>query len=381
MTAARRFWVPFALAIVLVALALDLWSRSEPIGVDFHTYEAAARVGLQQGWSHLYDQTLVAAEQKDLVPDQIAQPFLSPPTVAWLAAPLSPLSYWPSYYVWATFTLVAFALALIWASVDPGLGRWLGAAAVLAPWWVLHAVHLGQVVPLVAAGVVVAWRLVRERRDLVVGLTLALVFLKPNTAFLVPPALLFAGRYRAAAAWASAGVVIAAAALVTMGPSGVSAYISQLSGALPGGADSLTLEGALGVGGAAALGLRALIVAASLAASFRLRHSPGLVIAAGLLGSLLAAPYLHGSDLCLLGAAAWMVWEERPALAWRAPLVAGWLVASPFVQFGGLALNLNRWPLLELVLLAALVFEAWRPRRRSEPALTGRAELRTRAPA
>jgi len=227
----------------------------------------------------------------------------------------------------------------------------------------------------------VAWRLVRERRDLVVGLTLALVFLKPNTAFLVPPALLFAGRYRAAAAWASAGVVIAAAALVTMGPSGVSAYISQLSGALPGGADSLTLEGALGVGGAAALGLRALIVAASLAASFRLRHSPGLVIAAGLLGSLLAAPYLHGSDLCLLGAAAWMVWEERPALAWRAPLVAGWLVASPFVQFGGLALNLNRWPLLELVLLAALVFEAWRPRRRSEPALTGRAELRTRAPA
>jgi len=67
-TAARRFWVPFALAIVLVALALDLWSRSEPIGVDFHTYEAAARVGLQQGWSHLYDQTLVAAEQKDLVP-------------------------------------------------------------------------------------------------------------------------------------------------------------------------------------------------------------------------------------------------------------------------------------------------------------------------
>lgn len=381
MTAARRFWVPFALAIVLVALALDLWSRSEPIGVDFHTYEAAARVGLQHGWSHLYDQPLVAAEQKDLVPGQVAQPFLSPPTVAWLAALLSPLSYWPSYYAWATFSLVAFALALIWASVDPGLGRWVGAAAVLAPWWVLHAVHLGQVVPLVAAGVVVAWRLVRERRDLAAGLTLALVFLKPNTAFLVPVAVLISGRYRAAAAWASAGVIIAAAAMVTMGPGGVSTYISQLNGPLPGGADSLTLEGALGVGGAAALGLRALVVAAGLAAAFRLRHSPGLVIAAGLLGSLLAAPYLHGSDLCLLGAAAWMVWEERPAPAWRVPLVAGWLVASPFVQFSGLALNLNRWPLFELVLLAALVFEAWRPGRRSEPALTGRAELRTRAPA
>ncbi len=60
---ARRLWVPLALAAVLIALALDFWNRSEPIGIDFHTYEAAARVGLHSGWSLIYDQHLVAIQQ------------------------------------------------------------------------------------------------------------------------------------------------------------------------------------------------------------------------------------------------------------------------------------------------------------------------------
>ncbi len=377
----RRFWVPFALVVVLLALAFDLWNRSEPIGIDFHTYEAAARVGLQEGWSQIYAQTLVAFQQMNLVPGQTVQPFLSPPPVAWLAALLAPLPYWPSYYVWAFLTFMAFTLALVWASTDGGLVRWVVAGAALTPWWVMHAVHLGQVVPLVAAGVVLAWRLARERRDLAAGIALALVLLKPNTAVLVPFALLAALRFRVFAAWVAASLIVAAIALVTLGSLGVSAYVSELTAPLPAGANSLTLEGAFGVTGAAAIGLRILIVAASLAAAYRLRRSPGLAIAAGTLGSLLVAPYLHGSDLCLLGAAAWIVWEERPALAWRVPIAAGWVVASPFVASSGVSLGLNRWPLVELALLVALVVEAWRPRREWEPALTGKADLRSRAPA
>jgi hypothetical protein len=336
---------------------------------------------LQEGWSQIYAQTLVAFQQMNLVPGQTVQPFLSPPPVAWLAALLAPLPYWPSYYVWASLTFMALTLALVWASTDAGVVRWVAAGAALAPWWVMHAVHLGQVVPLVAAGVVVAWRLARERRDLAAGIALALVLLKPNTALLVPFALLAAGRFRVFAAWVAAGLIVAAIALVTLSPLGVSAYVSELTGPLPVGANSLTLEGALGVTGAAALGLRILIVAASLAAAFRLRRSPGLAIAAGAVGSLLVAPYLHGSDLCLLGVAAWIVWEERPALAWRIPIAAGWVVASPFVASSDVSLGLNRWPLVELALLAALVVEAWRPRREREPALTGKADLRSRAPA
>ena len=373
--------MPFALVVVLLALALDLWNRSEPIGIDFHTYEAAARVGLQAGWSHIYDQSLVAVEQMNLVPGQTAQPFLSPLPVAWLAALLAPLPYWPSYYVWAFLTFMALTLALVWASTGVGLARWVAAGAALAPWWVIHAVHLGQVVPLVAAGVALAWRLARERRDIAAGIALAVVLLKPNTALLVPFALLAAGRFRVFAAWVAAGLVVAAIAVVTLGSPGISAYVSQLTGPLPAGANSLTLEGALGISGAAAVGLRVLIAATSLVAAFRLRRSSGLAIAAGALGSLLVAPYLHGSDLCLLGVAAWMVWEERPALVWRIPIAAGWVIASPFVASSALSLSLNRWPLVELLLLGALVVEAWRPGREAAPGLTGKADLRSRAPA
>src|SRR6266404_9547683 len=82
----------------------------------------------------------------------------------------------------------------------------------------------------------------RERRDIAAGIALALVLLKPNTAILVPIALLVAGRYRAVAAWAGAGAVVAGVALATMGSSGVSAYIGQLTGPLPAGANSLTFE-------------------------------------------------------------------------------------------------------------------------------------------
>jgi len=130
--------------------------------------------------------------------------------------------------------------------------------------------------------------------------------------------------------------------------------LSQLAAPLPGGASALTLEGALGVAGPVALAFRVLIVTTAIAAAFRLRSSPGLAIASGILGSLLAAPYLHGSDLCLLSAAALIVWEERPVAAWRVPLALGWLAATPFADATGLGPGLNRWPLLELVLLAAL---------------------------
>lgn len=350
---------------MLIGLALDVLNRYEPIGIDFHTYLAAATVGVHRGWSFIYDQNLVAAAQKQLVPDQLAQPFLSPPTDAWLTAPLTLLSYWPAYWVWAAVNLAAFAGALVWASRRGGLERLVIAAAALAPWWVLHALNLGQVAPLVAAGAVLATRFAQARTDVAAGLALSLLYLKPNTALLIPFALLVAGRYRIFVTWAAAGALIAVVALVSMGPSGVGAYLSQLTGTLPQGASNLTLEGAFGVGGAAALLLRVVIAAATLVTAFRFRHSPALAIAVGALGSLLVVTYLHGSDLCLFSAAAWIVWEERTTLPWRLPLAAGWLIATPYVNSTSLALRLNRWTLLEAALLIALVVTAWWPARES----------------
>jgi hypothetical protein len=370
----RRAWLWSGLVMVVIALALDLTHRPPHVGIDFHTYLAAAVVGLQQGWSHIYDQALVAVEQKHLVPSQWSQPFLSPPTVAWLAAPLTAFPYWTAYSIWAISTFLVFAAALAWSAVSAGVIRWIAVIGALSLWWVPYAMFLGQVVPLVAAGMVVAWRLLRKDQDLAAGLVLSVIFLKPNTAILVPVALLAAGRYRVFASWLGAGGVLAIIAFIVLGPPGVSAYLHQLIAPLPSGADTLTLKGAIGATGVVAAVLRLLIVGMVLATAFRLRGSPNLVMPVGIMGSLIIAPYLHGSDLCLLAAAGWMVWEERPTVPWRAALTAGWVLGSPFLLLTSTGPALNRWPLIECILLIALVVAAWRP-------LTSTADLRTRAPA
>ena len=345
---------------ILVAILVTFLNRHEPPGIDYHTYKAAAVIGLEEGWSEIYDQATVAMAQIQLDPGEVAQPFLSPPTVAWLVTPLVPVPYSLSYYVWAVLTLVAYVAALAWSTSSRGLERWILVAAAVAPWWVLEAFRVGQVVPLVAAGMALSWRLLRENRNVASGLALSLLLLKPNTAFLVPFAVLAAGRVRAFAAFSTVGAVLVVVALLTVGGGGAFDYWSQLTGSLPTGADALTLERALGFHGPAMDALRAVIVVAVLISAFRLRHSPGLVLVAGILGSLIAVPYLHASDFCLLAVAAVIVWEERPVMAWRVPLAAGWLLTGPYVGWVRLGVPLERWPLVELAFLVGICVIAWR---------------------
>jgi hypothetical protein len=371
----RQRWLALAFGVVAIALCIDLLHRNDPIAVDFHTYVAAGQVGIQQGWSHIYDQGLVAIEQKQLSPSQIAQPFLSPPTVAYVAAPLGFLPYNLAYVVWAVLLFILFAAALTWAGVSKGWSRWIAVVGALAPWWVMHSVNVGQVVPVEAAGVVVAWRLMRERREVLAGVALAAILFKPNNAILIPFALLFAGRFRLFASWAGVALAVMLVVVLTVGAGGISEYITQLRGPLPKGADDLTLHGALAATGTFAAVLRVIIIGAVLAAGHRLRGSPGLVIPLAIVGSLLVSTYLHASDLCMLAAAAFMAWEEQTAWAWRAPLIAVWLAASPFLYDLGRGPHLKQWPWFEIMLLLVLLLAAW------WPSLTAMADSRRRAPA
>ena len=360
MSRARRLLPALALAAILVAILANFLGRHEPLGIDYHTYKAAAVIGLKEGWSEIYDQAVVAVAQIQLDRGEVAQPFLSPPTVAWLVTPLVPLPYSFSYYVWALLTLVAYVAAIAWSTTSRGLDRWILVAAAVSPWWVLEAFRVGQVVPLVAVGMAITWRLLRENRNVAAGVALSLLLLKPNTAFLVPFAVLAAGRVRAFAAFTAIGAVLVVVALLSVGGDGAFDYWSQLTGSLPTGADALTLERALELRGPAITVMRVLIIVAVVIAAFRLRRSPGLVLVAGILGSLIAVPYLHASDFCLLAVAAVIVWDERPTLAWRVPLVVGWLLTGPYVGLVGFGVPLQRWPLVELAFLVGICVIAWR---------------------
>ena len=366
--------VTLAFAAVVAALCLDVAIRHDPISVDFNTYMAAAQIGLHDGWSHIYDQGLVAIQQQLLAPGSRRQPFISPPTVAFTVAPLAVFPHPVAYVIWAVLTFGAFAAAMALAGISTGLSRWVAVVGALAPWWIMHSVNVGQVVPLVAAGLVVGWRLLRDRREVLAGIAFGAILLKPNTAMLVPLALLFATRYRALAAWGATAALVLLMTAAVLGPSGVMSYVNQMLGPWPGGADNVTLRGALDATGVFAAVLRTLIVVAVMGASYRMRGSPGMVVPLAIVGSLLVSPYLHGSDLCLLAAAGWMIWEAQPKIAWRTLLAIAWVLASPFLYLRGESPHLTQWPWLEIALFLALLLSAIGP-------LTAWADSRRRAPA
>jgi len=366
--------VTLAFAAVVVALCLDVAIRHDPISVDFNTYMAAAQIGLHDGWSHIYDQGLVAIQQQLLAPGSRRQPFISPPTVAFTVAPLALFPHPVAYVIWAVLTFGAFAAAMALAGISTGLSRWVAVVGALAPWWIMHSVNVGQVVPLVAAGLVVGWRLLRDRREVLAGIAFGAILLKPNTAMLVPLALLFATRYRALAAWGATAALVLLMTAAVLGPNGVMSYVNQMLGPWPGGADNVTLRGALDATGVFAAVLRTLIVAAVMGASYRMRASPAMVVPLAIVGSLLVSPYLHGSDLCLLAAAGWMIWEAQPKIAWRTLLAIAWVLASPFLYLRGESPHLTQWPWLEIALFLALLLSAIGP-------LTAWADSRRRAPA
>jgi hypothetical protein len=149
-----------------------------------------------------------------------------------------------------------------------------------------------------------------------------------------------------------------------VGVTGLAAYINELEHP-PAGTDALSLEAAFGVGGLITLALRVAIITTVLVAAFGLRTSPGLAIALATLGSLLVTPYLHLSDLTLLAAVGWIVWQERPMILWRAPLTASWILANPLVATQ-ITPAQNRWPLFELVWLIALAANSWQTNRQSQ---------------
>jgi hypothetical protein len=167
----------------------------------------------------------------------------------------------------------------------------------------------------------------------------------------------------------------------------MSAYLSDLSHVSRPelrGAAQLTVASLLGLSPVASAVVRGVIALATLATMYRYRREPGMALAAGAVGSLLTTTYLHGSDLCLLLAAGWIAWHERPAPLWRALLAAVWLLATPFLDGSMFAPPLNRWVVCEVVVLSAFVIDAWlAPRLASSrlASLTGWAASGRQAPA
>ncbi|HKV88730.1 MAG TPA: glycosyltransferase family 87 protein [Candidatus Dormibacteraeota bacterium] len=312
-------------AVLFAGYDLYQWLQaylSDHFHNDFTFYDMAARLGLNHGWRSLYDLSLqqagLDALSSRIKVAELAR-YISPPPLAWLAIPFTPLPYEVAYWLWSAMLLAA--LAGCWYLAAPGAGRarviFLAAAVGWLP--VIYGLQLGQPGLLVALGVAGCYALLRAGRDFWAGVALGVLALKPQLAFLVPPALIVARRDRAFAGSVVALGGLAVASVVALGPGGVSDYLDRLSFASSVPVNRELTLAALAGSVAVARAVEVVIALWSLALVYRLgRRSVEWIFVPALLGGVLAAPYLHLDDLVMVGLAGWLYLRTpgRPAWTW-----------------------------------------------------------------
>jgi alpha-1,2-mannosyltransferase len=323
------------LVIWLVGLYLPLYFSAFPRPIDsldFSYYYGAARIGLEHGWGHIYDLGLQQQVFNQLHPAgdvfDWRRYFVSPPPVAWLVSPLTLLPLVPAFWIFAGLSALAVAATGWLVAPSHGIGKvalFLTAACVYP---VLIAIQTGQVTPLIAAATVLAWWLAARGRDVAAGLVLVVLVLKPQVAILVPLALLIAGRRRLFVTWAVGASVVTLASIASLGGQGLDQLRADLS--LEQGQTAnlaWTLAGLFGAGPVTVgVGLACGGIALALAYSLR-RRGLEMVVVAGILGTLLAAPYHNPSDFAILAPAAWLYLRTDVPL-WHWTWLAFGLVAT-----------------------------------------------------
>ena len=198
---------------------------------DFTFYVAAARIGMTQGWSRIYDlglqQQQLDAMGSSIKIAQLAR-YISPPPVAWLAVPFTPLPYAVAYWAWCALLLAALALTWLWSAPEAGRARVIFLVAAIGWLPVIYGLQLGQPGFLVASGVAASYALLRAKHPVWAGVALSPLALKPQLAFLVPLALLAAREYRAFMGSAIGLGLLALASAAALGPGGIATYVGRL---------------------------------------------------------------------------------------------------------------------------------------------------------
>ncbi len=349
-------------AVLFAAFDVYQWAvayASDHFHNDFTFYYAAAVIGVTHSWSSIYDlgrqQSQLDAMGSGIGIAQLAR-YISPPPVAWLALPFTLLPYPVAYWLWSAFLLAA--LAGTWYLAAPGSGRWRIIYLVAALGWlpVIYGLQLGQPGMFVAFGVAVCYMLLRSGRQLESGLALGLIVLKPQLGYLVPVALLVAGRYRAFAGAVVAIGLLAAASALNVGPGGIATYEQRLAFAagVPVNRE-LTLAPYIGDLTVTRL-LEAAIAVWALVLVFRFRkRSPEWIFVPAIVGGLLASPYLHIDDLVMLGLAAWLYLRipQRPRWSW-ALMLALVIAVEGIAEWGPLPLIAGEIVMLVVLSVAAL---------------------------
>jgi len=356
----RQVWPAAGLLVGVILIGFDLVVAAPPyvsqyaVRNDFRLAYAAATVGIQSGYGHLYDLAAQKLAIEALGAGFNPQPFISPPPLAWLATPLLVLPFQAALVIWTALLLAA--LAWTWFLLAPAgrITKPAHLALLLGVFPVAFGVMVGQPGAWVAAAVATAWWLTRHDRPVWAGVALSLIVLKPQLALLVPLCLLVSGHARTFGAWLVATLFIGLVALALLGPEGLARYRDVLAQTQTPAWDitrRYSISGPLGLGPILTVTQVAVVTLALLAAWRRRRGGPELPMAAGIVGSLLATPYLGFQDFLMLIVAGWLVLRAG-ATTWQVALL---VVGYALLQLSQVVLSI---PIL-LAEAALLVSLAW----------------------
>jgi Glycosyltransferase family 87 len=336
----------------------------QPVHPDFRIFYVAAEAGLRYGWSKSYDVSILRSLSESFPAGQTsitsALPFIHPPVLAWLVAPLTTLPLPAAYAVWSGVLLAALVWAWFIAAPYSGLRKLTLLLLALAIWPVLDSFYFGQPSTLLIALVAAAWWLCVNDRPLAAGAALALATgLKPHVVILVPLALAASGRLRPFLGWAAGCTVLAAAFALTLGPSGLNNWWQALVYGQTDTGQALYTVAYLFGAGPPSYALEAIQGAAALVIARRRRADLNVVFALGIVGSLAFAFHLHQYDYIELILAAWLVLHSAPPLWHRLWLLAG--IASLQMLEIGQPIPQLIWDAGWLVILAVSSFAMHAP--------------------
>jgi len=328
-----RLWLAAAAVAsawaALYSVAQWLWLfATAPIHDDVRLSYVAAEAGLRYGWSTIYDQATLRALSSSFPEStrfiDTTTTFASTPFLAWAFAPLTAFPEPVAYAAWVLISLAALVFAWWVTAPYAGLTKLTLLLLTFGLWPVLLTAYFGQPTLIVIGAVAAAWWLCKNERTVFAGIALAAAMaLKPQAVLLIPIALLVSGRVRIFAAWAGSTAVLAAAAALALGPSGLMGWWHAVRGIQGLSINTVfTLAGPLGAGpltdalwiaqGAISLGI-----------AWARRQELEIVFAAGIVGTVASATYFHNSDYCVLILAAWLVLRTAPPLWQRAWIAVG----------------------------------------------------------
>ncbi len=357
----RLLGMAVALCFLFLVVTALVTILRDPYQMDFISYWAAGKLGLQGQAPSAYDVLAHHAVQKQAFPEVGAIPFGYPPAFLLLAAPFALFPYPVAAVAWVILTWGAYAVAVrLWAP----RAFWL---AMAMPPLLINAIT-GQAGFLIAA-LFIAGMALLPKRPLLGGILLGLIVLKPQLGLVLPLALAAGREWRAFAGAALSSVGLLLIGLLVFGWQSYQAWLGNahlysavVADGLAGWQRMASVYAALrldGLGAApawiaqGAVGLLAVAVTALL---WRRTADPGARAASLAAATALATPYLFGYDtLLLIMPLAWLVARGRnPVL-----LAACWgIMMFGLMQALDWAHGPNLSPLAPIILLALTWREA-----------------------